>query len=228
MKVCFVLENFYPYVGGAETVFKEITTRLVRLGCEVKVFTSNSGGIDGVSQHDGVEVYHFPWRSFFGHAVPDVKDLYEGVEWCDLVHTTTYTAAPKALKVAKRFNKPCLITVHEALGKKWFWVEKNYVNSSLFFAFERYVIKRDFSLYHAVSLATQADLMKCGVARESIVTIHPGLKEAFTQQGNDRTSPLETSANGGAKVFLFFGRPGKTKGVFVLYDAMKKIAGRDF
>lgn len=217
MRVCFVLEHYYPHLGGAETITRGMTSWLVKLGCEVKVITSNSGGIEGRSMHDGVEVFHFPWPSLFGHPLPSLKDMREAVEWSDVVHTTTYTAAPKALEAARRFNKPCLLTVYEALGKKWFWVEKNYVKASLFFCFERYVLKKKFSLYHAISRATRSDLIESGIPGSSITTIYPGLRTEF----NGRDSASDPT-DGASKVFLFFGRPGKTKGIFLLYDAIKK------
>lgn len=226
MKVCFVLEHYYPHIGGAETITRGMTSWLVKLGCEVKVVTSNSGGIEGKSLHDGVEVYHFPWRNFFGHPVPELKDLSKAVEWCDIVHTTTYTAAPKALKAATRFNKPCLVTVYEALGKKWFWVESNYIKAVLYYSFERYVIKKKFSLYHAISRATEADMVDCGVPARSIVTLYPGLRGDFAAREEEPSLPPDAQAISKSKVFLFFGRPGKTKGIFVLYDAIKRLGER--
>ncbi|HEX5735107.1 MAG TPA: glycosyltransferase family 4 protein [Blastocatellia bacterium] len=226
MKVCFVLEHYHPHVGGAETITRGMTSWLVKLGCEVKVITSNSGGIDGMSLHDGVEVYHFPWRSFFGHPVPDLKDMYETVEWADIVHTTTYTAAPRALKAARRFDKPCLLTVYEALGNKWFWVESNYLKASLFFCFERYVIRKKFSLYHAISRATGADLIECGIPSGSITTIYPGLRDEFKERDAGSDSPMSARADERSKDFLFFGRPGKTKGIFILYEAIKRARER--
>ena len=226
MKVCFVLEHYYPHVGGAETITRGMTSWLVKLGCEVKVITSNSGGVEGISLHDGVEVYHFPWRSFFGHPVPDLKDIYEAAQWSDIVHTTTYTAAPKALKAARKFNKPCLVTVYEALGEKWFWVEGSYLKAFLFFCFERYVLKKKFSLYHAISRATRADLIECGIPSQLITTIHPGLRDEFKARPSGGACPGLDRDGDNSKVFLFFGRPGKTKGIFILYDAIKNVRER--
>ena len=39
MKILFVLENFYPNIGGVETLFKSLTEQLVREGHEVMVIT---------------------------------------------------------------------------------------------------------------------------------------------------------------------------------------------
>src|SRR6266852_581195 len=110
MKICFVLEHFYPHIGGGETMFREYAARLVKAGCEVKVITSNSGGIEGRALYDGVETYHFRWPILFGHPVPRSRDLFEFAEWSDVIHAATYTAAAVTYSVAKRLNRPCIVT----------------------------------------------------------------------------------------------------------------------
>ena len=117
--------------------------------------------------------------------MPDLKDIYEAAQWSDIVHTTTYTAAPKALKAARKFNKPCLVTVYEALGEKWFWVEGSYLKAFLFFCFERYVLKKKFSLYHVISRATRADLTDCGIPSE-LITKRPTAVKRRIQSATER------------------------------------------
>jgi glycosyltransferase involved in cell wall biosynthesis len=226
LKVCFVLENFYPYIGGAETLFREYTARLAESGCEIKVLTSNSGGVNGTVSYDGVEVHHFPWRGFFSHPVPRVKDLRAFIEWSDLVHTATLTAAPVALSVAKEFNKPCLITVFEVWANKWFWIEKNFLKATLYYLFERYILTRNYTFYHAISASTQNDLIKSGVDSRLIAAIYPGVKTKSSgpngrQVSRDEPPPAESEERN--QTFLYFGRPGKPKGIFVLLDAIKAI-----
>jgi glycosyltransferase involved in cell wall biosynthesis len=220
MKVCFILEHFYPHIGGGETMFKEYTTRLVEMGCEVKVATSNSGGVTGKAFYEGVEVHHFPWRGLYGHPIPNPKDLHEFVEWADVVHAAILPSAPVARYVAKKYHKPCVTTVYEVLGKKWFWVEKNLVKALLFYGFEQFVINHKYTLCHTISLASQRDLETYSKRRQTIVTIYPGIKKKLLN--------LTSGARAGEasqKSFLYYGRPGKTKGIFVLFDAIKAIAG---
>jgi glycosyltransferase involved in cell wall biosynthesis len=217
MKVCFILQHFYPHIGGGETMFKEYTTRLVEMGCEVKVATSNSGGVTGKAFYDGVEVHHFNWKGAFGHPIPNPKDLRDFVEWADVVHAAVLPAAPVALYVARQFHKPCVVTVYEVLGKKWFWIEQNPVKASLFYGFEQFVINRRYALCHTISFATQRDLEYYTRRRQNIVTIYPGIKKKLM---NLATSGVESDAS---KTFLYYGRPGKTKGIFVLFDAIKRL-----
>jgi glycosyltransferase involved in cell wall biosynthesis len=228
MRICFVLEHFYPHIGGAETIFQGFVSNLARLGHQVRVITSNSGGLDGKQFYGGVEVFHFRWREFFGHPIPSQTNLDPFIEWADLVHTATYTAGPVALAAAKRLNKPCVITVYESLNKKWFWIEPNPLKAMMFWAFERYVVSRSYSLYHAISDATATDLKEAGVNPDAITIIYPGVNEASVtagiSPGKPTQLPVELFAN--SKVFLYFGRPGQTKGIFVLFEAIRQIAHR--
>ena len=223
MKICFVAEHFPPHIGGGEKMFKEYSVRLTQAGCEVKVVTSNSGGLTGTFIEDGVEIHRFAWKSFFGHPVPRKKDLQDFVKWSDVVHTGTYTAAPVALAVARKFGKPCVVTVHEVLGKRWFWIEESRIKAALFYAFEQYVIKKNYTLYHAVSLATRKDLLQAGIDEWRTVTIYHGVEaQPIVSHVEEHQTSILGKAEG-ERVFLYFGRPGKTKGVFVLLDAIESL-----
>lgn len=226
MKICFILEHFHPHIGGAETIFKGLATHLAKLGHEVRVVTSDSGGIDGRTWSDGVEVIHFPWRQFFGHPIPNRKDLRQFVDWADIVHTGTYTSGPIALAAAKCLNKPCIITVYESLNEKWFWIERNPIKATMFWAFEKYVVRQRYSFFHAISQATARDLIRAGVGEGMITVVYPGVSDLSlaADPRNDRTPNSRMEPSGDRKTFLYFGRPGQTKGIFVLLEAIKRIA----
>jgi glycosyltransferase involved in cell wall biosynthesis len=177
LKICFIAEHFPPHLGGGEKMFKEYSARLAQMGCEVKVITSNSGGLTGRFIEDGAEIHRFPWKSFFGHPVPRKGDLQEFVAWSDIVHTGTYTAAPAAFAVAEKHHKPCIITVFEALREKWFWVEKNKLKAALFYVFEQYIVKKKYAFYQAISYATEKDLLACKINKDSISVIHLGVEK---------------------------------------------------
>ena len=225
MKVCFVLENFYPQIGGAETLFKEYTARLAEQGCQVKVVTSNAGGINGRVFYEGVEVNHFPWRGFFGHPIPNPIHLRKFVEWSDLVHTATLTAAPVALSVARKFHKPCLVTIFEVWDHKWSWIERNFLKATLYRLFERYTVSRDYSHYHAISKSTEKDLIKFGIEPRLITAIYPGVKKRNVSDGPDDPQ-VQLDAKESTRTFLYFGRPGKPKGIFVLLEAIRTIRNK--
>jgi glycosyltransferase involved in cell wall biosynthesis len=224
MKICFILEHFYPHVGGVETVFFEYAKRLSEKNIQIKVVTSNSGGITGYKKIDNFEVFHLDVPSFFGHPILSTKEITPFVEWADIVHTTTYTAALPSIKLCRKLKKPCVITVHEALGKKWLSIEKNIIKGLIFFIFEWFVITRNYDYFHAVSLATKKDLEKYNIDKDKIEVIYNGIDE---QKWNNQIEKKNLAKYLGFSeddlIFLFSGRPGKTKGLFVLLDAIKKI-----
>jgi len=224
MKICFVLEHFYPHVGGVETLFSELIKRLILKGNEVRVVTSDSGGITGTRDFHGATIHYFESRSLFGHPLLSERDIAEHVRWSDIVHTTTYTAAPTAYTLSKRYQKPCIITVHEAIGNKWLSVEKNPLKSLAFWLFEWFVVTKRYTAWHVVSHATETDLLRYGIDRKKIETIHLGIDDTLWNAGVAKTDiTLYFGANPINKMFLYTGRPGKPKGIFVLLDAIRKL-----
>lgn len=223
MKICFVLEHFYPHVGGVETVFFEYAKRLSEKGEEVVVVTSNSGGVTGRKKMYEFEVIYLQCKSFFGHPLlPELK-IEEFVKWADVIHTTTYTAALPAVKISKKLNKPCLITVHEALGPRWFKVEKNPIAALGFLLFEYYSIKKKFDCWHAISKSTKDDLIKYSVPENKINLIYHGINDVLwnpSVEKSDLAGYLGFEEN--KKIFLYSGRPGKTKGIFMLLEAIRR------
>ncbi len=222
MKICFILEHFYPHVGGVETEFWEFTRRLVTLGCQVRVITSNSGGVTGQHEYDGVSVWHLPWKGLFGHPCARSKDLEAHVAWADVVHTTTYTAAPAASSVARKLGKPCVLSVQECLGRRWFQLGESAFTASLFYVFERFVISRRFDAWHCISQATARDVVEAGISAQKVVPILLGVDGALYRTPPPQRNPADLfQVPSDSRVFLFFGRAGKTKGVSVLLEAIR-------
>jgi len=183
-------------------------------GHEVRVATSSSGGVSGNKNYKKIEIYYYPWKGFFGHPVPSNTDLQEHVRWADLVHTATYTAAPVAMRAAKVGGKPCYITVYECLGRKWFWIE-NPIKAMGFFAFEYWVLHKGYDKYIAISKATKRDLLASGIDSSKVMVIYPEL---------EKTKTIGKAIEG--DYYLYFGRPGKTKGIFVLLKAIIQYIGK--
>jgi glycosyltransferase involved in cell wall biosynthesis len=215
MKILFIVEHGFPHIGGGETVFYHLSKGLVELGHEVTVLTSESEGGSGARVVDGVKYYYFPWPVLFNHALPKQIDLEKFAATADVVHTTTYTAALPALRVANKFRKPCLLTVHECLGKKWFWVEEP-IKALLFYLYEQYVLHQHFDCYHAVSQSTKKDLVLSGITERRIRVIYNGIDPDFFQLQTSLTTPAR-------KVFLYYGRDGKTKGLWILKKAWNLV-----
>jgi len=222
MKVCIVLPHFYPYVGGGEKLFYDLAVGLVERGHQVRVIAKKVN--DEYSGHklvEGFDVWYCDWKSMFGHPLPQKEDIEPHIEWCDLVHTSIFTPAHIVSKLARKHKKPSIMTVHEVRGNKWYWAE-DFIHATGFFVFEQYVCRQKFDVYHAVSESTKKDFhMFCG-KHKNVVRVY-NANEMEPGLGKDSIIKLRDYFEVGAdeKVFLYYGRPGKTKGIHVYLNAIK-------
>lgn len=216
MNICFILEHAYPHQGGVEKSFHELAHVLVKRGHKVTVLSSQSGGIQGAHIVSGVQYHYFPWKSYFNHALPEKKDIEPFIKRSDIVHTTTYTAAPIASRLSAMHHKPCVIAVHEVLGKKWYWIESNIVKATAYFLFEQYVLHQHCNMYNTGSEATKKDMVAYGIPADKIAVIYHGVDYGYVRQ-EELTNKIHNHT------FLYFGRPGKTKGLFVLLEAIRLL-----
>lgn len=216
INLIFILEHFYPHIGGAEKLFFNLINEL-RLDkrFQITVLTSNSGGITGVKKYsENFLVYYFNWPSFFGHPIPLFKDVKNFIKKADLVHTGTYTSGFFSFFYAKFFKKKIVLTVYENLFHRWFFIE-NFIKATLFFLFEFITVHLPFDFYIAISKATKKDLKSVFIDEKKIEVVYPFLEEKF----RIRKKTKEINGN----YFLYYGRPGKTKGLFILLKAINLI-----
>ncbi|MBQ9438574.1 MAG: glycosyltransferase family 4 protein [Lachnospiraceae bacterium] len=235
MKICMILPHFYPYVGGAEKLFYDLAVALVLRGHEVRVITQDTDtGKHGavrlpVVSADGeggtgkfIQACYFHWPEFFGHPLVKSENLEKHIRWADVVHTSTFTPSPPVSKLCKKYHKPCVLTIHEFHGFKWFWVDTP-VRAAAFFLFEWYVCTRKFDVYHAVSDATKKDFIKfCG--RRNVRRVY-NADEMNPDAPLDKTFDIyeHFHVSRDKKIFLYYGRPGQTKGVNIYEEALIRL-----
>lgn len=221
MKICYVLSHFYPFIGGAEKFFLDIISRLVEEGkIEARVITCNSG-ISGHHKYKGIDIYSYDWPNMFGHSIIRKKDVSEHVQWADIVHTAIYTPVGSCINLCKKYNKPIITTVYESLNNKWFWIEKNKIKALMFYMYEKYVLNLKSDYFHTISMASHNDLMvnnkkandnmiycSCEPSNKKIKSDHKKLCDYFNVSNKSR-------------VVLNYGRPGKTKGIFIYLEAIR-------
>lgn len=225
MKILYVVGHYIPHIGGVEILFDQYVTGMVELGHEVRVVTSSSGGIIGKKTLGGAEVYGYKWKILFGHPLALTTDIAEHVKWADIVHTTTFTVANPTRKMCEKYRKPCLITIHEVLGDKWYWVEPNKIKAFGYRLFEKYVCCKPYDYIHVVSNATKNDYFKYYGKRDGIRMIYNSVDSNIVHLASRSEVSLDKvfGINDGSKTFLYFGRPGQSKGIFVLLNAIEII-----
>lgn len=226
LKVAMIIENFFPHIGGVEKVFLDLAQGLIKRGIKVRIVTSNSGGITGFHQFEGVDVYSYRWFTFADHAIPRLRDLQEHVRWADILHTSTYTAGPIAYYAGKKYHKPVLITVHEFLDEKWSWIEPNCILRFGYQIFERYAVLHHYNTFICDSNATRNDLLRIKIDPKKIQTIYCAVDEVQEIQVDRQALCAFSGADEDATIFLYYGRPGQPKGIFVYLEALKRLRFR--
>ena len=217
MHILFVVENFFPKIGGVETLFYLLTKELCSKGHRVSVVTS------GVNQYvpltetlsSGVEVHRMrsPNRyifTFFG-----IFKLLRHCKQVDIIHTTSYNAGLPAILAGMIFKKKVVITFHEFWGKLWY--ELPFISKpmlALHVLFERMLIKFPFHRFVAVSDYTLAKLREAGVPEKKSIRIYNGLKYSeFVQYADVKR----------LNIILFYGRLGVSKGLDLLIASIASI-----
>jgi D-inositol-3-phosphate glycosyltransferase len=209
----FVLEFFPPHVGGVEVLFGELTSELARRGHHVEVITSADRGDPRTEVRNGVHVRRIraPFARRYLFMLLAILPAIRAARRADLVHTTTYNAAIPAWIAARLARKPAVITAHEVFGRQW--QEMPGMNPILGYAFrlfEALVLRLGWT--HVI---TDAEFTRRRLPDPSrATTVHATVDHDFWWPSRHRARDL-----GHPFVYLYFGRPGVSKGVEYLLEA---------
>ncbi len=212
-RVLFVLDFFPPHVGGAETLFDNITKRLAAKGVDVDIVTQKLPGTASleVSENRRIHRVASPFRhSFALTAAPKCVEL---AKRSDVVHAATLGGLATTMQIERFFRKPVVSTFFEVWGKLFFRLQKppmSMVNYSI----------ETLSLRHyrnhvstAISNFTKKRLLESGFDGKKTRVIYPGIDRGLF---NEKAKP---SRKTGSPSVLYFGRPGVAKGVPFLVKA---------
>ena len=223
MKVCYVLSHFYPYVGGAEQAFFDLMQVLVEKDVEIRVVTTSVNGKNEHIKYKNLDIYYYNWKQLMGHPLVKKSDIIEHIEWADVVNTAVYSPVPVVTKVCRKLNKPVLCDVYEVLGFRWYWVESNFVKAFMLKMYEKFIINQKCDFFITSSHATENDLLRYN-KKAKCKTVYRISEPKENPTKLDKKKYYDYfGINKDNVVFLNYGRPGKTKGIFVYLDAIKKL-----
>ena len=217
MKILFILEYYYPNIGGVEKLFKSLTENLVSQGHSVEVVTTRfEKNLSKTETINGVNIRRLKLSNRFTFTFLSIFFMISNVRKCDIIHTTSYNAAFPAWLASKIFRKKTVITFHEVWGP--LWRELPYLNKVqrfLFSSYESFILKLRFNLYIAVSDFTSKKLVDAGIPKDKIVKIYNGIDydQYKTEQGDLASS----------FTFTFFGRLGVSKGLDLIIPTAKQF-----
>lgn len=141
------------------------------------------------------------------------------------MHTATYNAALPAWIGARLRGKKCIVTVYEIFGKLWSRLPgMNFLKALPYQIFEKAVISRNFDKFICISNFTKERLKEVGIAEKRLEVIYPIID--YDLFDSTKASGLRIRQKLGIEdhfVYMFFGRPGISKGVEYLVRAVCNI-----
>ncbi|MCB0520267.1 MAG: glycosyltransferase family 4 protein [Lewinellaceae bacterium] len=219
LHVLFVLENYYPNIGGVETLFKSLAENLARNGHRVTILTTRLSLSDPPKEIQGniaIHRYRFLNRYFF--TLFAIFPVLKHARCCDLVHTTSYNAALPAYLGARLLGKKIVVTFHEVWASLWLTLPfMGWLPKRLHYLFEQMLLRLDFDRFVGVSGSTSESLRKAGVPAERVMTIYNGINYQDFTETDAATAPKKNSIF----TYTYFGRLGMSKGLDILLEAAR-------
>ena len=215
MKILFILEYYYPNIGGVEKLFKSLCEGLVKNGHEVLVITSQFDPKLPLEESiNGVRIKRLKLSNRFLFTFFSCFSILKIARNYDLIHTTSYNAALPAWITAKLLRKKSIITFHEVWGDLWNTLPYlSFIEKKLFKFYEYFILKLKFDKYIAVSEFTKNKLIESGIDKRKIEKIYNGI--------NYDDYKIEAKLNDNSFSFTYFGRLGASKGLDIILPAAK-------
>ncbi len=219
MKILFVLENFYPKIGGVETLFLQLATALIEKGHSVTVFTSGAKNVAASENYQGIDIVRTSYSNRYLFTFFSFIKCIRLSKSVDIIHTTSFNAAVPAYLAAKVNRKKVLITFHEAWSKLWFTLpQMSKFAKWAHYLFEKWILTFKFDPFVAVSHFTESALLEAGVEPSRIKMIYNGL---------DYEEYSSLDVNQKNHDYLFYGRVGISKGVDLIMEAVYILKNLD-
>lgn len=219
MKILLILDHYYPVIGGAE-VLNQHLAELLAAEHEVTVLTQLTTGTVAFEELRGVKIYRvatFHRATFPYQAFQLAKNLAQDA---DVIQAAPYSAGILASKLRPYTTAKIVLLVYECLGARWLQLGMLGWQA---FLIEKQLFLHQFDHYVAISESTKKQLRKIGIPNERITLIYCGIDNDFFVP-RDKNIILRKQLNIDLETFLvlFAGRPGVTKGVFLLLEAMRE------
>lgn len=224
ISILFILENYYPNIGGVETLFKSLAESLVKKGFKVQVLTNRfDKSLLKHEVHEGVEIIRLPLGNRYLFSFLAGWKAIRYARQNDIVHTTSYNAALPAFIAFLFTAKKPIITFHEVWGRLWFKLPfMNRFALFLHYCFEQFILRLPYQKFIAVSQSTKNRLIEHGIKESKVQMIYNGIDYSkFKKDEKSQNSRFR---------FCYFGRLGISKGLDLLLDATAALnyKGIDF
>ncbi len=229
LSICFIIEYYYPHVGGAEILFQKLAEGLVQKGHRCDVVTCRVPGtprfdvVNGVNIHR-VRVPRFADRYWFTFmSIPLAWKISSAAA---IIHTMPYNGAFPAWLIARMRGKPVVISFLEVLGDTWMRLHFNVVAACLCRWIERAILRLPYDAYLCISQSTRCCLTDRGIKPQKTFLTYPGIDNQLFKQGRTQETQKirkELGIEESTFLYAYYGRPGMAKGVEYLVRAVPLI-----
>jgi glycosyltransferase involved in cell wall biosynthesis len=224
IRLLYILDNYWPHVGGAERAFKGLCEGLAARGHTVTVLTQRSDDSPAEELHEGVRIVRVAAPNRYAFSFAALLPALKLARDADLIHAATFNAAPIGSLAGFFSRKPTILTIFETWIGRW----GDYSDFSPWKArahdlAERAILAFRFTHYVGISEATSRrvrEVVRHARGRDS--TIYFDFDPAPWQRGDPQAARTAVAADG-AFLIVGFGRPGTSKGFGYLIDAFPEI-----
>lgn len=230
MRLLFVLENYYPHIGGVEVVFMNLCEGLAARGHDVTVVTHRPKGTKKQESRNGVNIHRVSCiGSRYLFTFFSIPSVIQRSRKADIIHTTTFNAAPPAWLCARLSGRPVVITVHEVWAGKWGTLTGlGTFSARMHSLLERMLLALPYDMYICVSKSTASQLksLKGEKAEKKARVIYNGVD--YRHFSPERHRAAARAIRKGLEieskfVCMAYGRPGVSKGIEYAIRAFPKI-----
>ncbi|MCB0214313.1 MAG: glycosyltransferase family 4 protein [Anaerolineae bacterium] len=231
MRILFFLSYYKPYIGGAENAFIRLAEGLARRNHEITVVTSRLPGTASSEVINGVYVKRISVPKRGDRYFLPLFSLWYMLRYLprfDCVHTASHCLTVTVYWMAKLYGCPIIFTSHEIIGNRWDNLCTNKGISWLYQRIEKLIARLNYDHCVAVSQATLSDLVKIGIDESKASVIYWGVDEVFSKDSHmgDMLLRQQLQIPLDSFLYVYFGRPGVTKGVDLLVEAAREINQR--
>lgn len=226
LNVLFVIDHFWPHIGGGEIVFYNLAQQYDQrddIGKVTILTLYDQDCLPNDTFGNKIEVIRVG-RNVVSFMILSCIKIIQLRRSIDIIHTSTYYAAYPAWFAAKIIKKPVLITVHEIFGVMWYRFSGR-IKGTLYRFAEWLIFHLSFDYYVGVSQYTVNSLRKnFSLPPKSLSVIYNGLEYNTLNVDKNKVKITRDKLLLQDKfTVVYFGRPGISKGLEYLIMAMPEI-----
>jgi len=226
-RLLYVLDNYWPHIGGSERAFKVLCESMAALGHEVTVMTLRQENQPAEAVVEGVKIIRVSaGRSRYLFSCLGILRCLRLARHADIIHAVTFNAAPIAAMAGIILKKPTILTVLETWIGRWRdYSEFSPLKAALHDLAERLIFSFPFDAYVGISRYT-SDRVRAVVrrAKDRVSTIYFGFDAGpWAEHPTEGLTPEKLTTTESPFLIVAYGRPGTSKGFVHLIDAFAEI-----